>query len=758
MHCAAFVRSTYAHAKIRKISFESVPPGTICFSGTDLARGINPIANIAPPWKQIKILPIAVDKVRYVGEPVAVVVGGDRGEVEDAVENVQVDYAELPSVLDVEKALEPGAPLLYEEWKTNLMGSEKFESGNVSSAFGSASRVFEGRFLSHRYTGVPMETRGCVSTFDRATGFVALYTSTQWPHLLSFAISQCLGYPQNKVRVIAPEVGGGFGVKNHFYNEEIALSYLALKTGLSIKWIESRSEHFVATNHAREQIHDVKVALDNSGVILGIKDHVRGDLGAASLAPYYGIGPVRVAAFVIPSAYKVRNYQCTIDCVVTNKTPAGAYRGYGQPEGEFAIEGILDLAAQEMKLDPLEFRLRNLVRQEDLPYTTATGNPLDTGSFRESCILAAELLDYQNFRQSQMSARQAGRNIGISILPFIEGTAPTLFGQNGMTGGFDSATVKMEPDGRVSVSVGVCSTGSGLETTLAQVASEALNIPVDRISVRQGDSFETPFGLGSWGSRSLVVAGGAVAIASERLKAKILAIAGKIKRCSPSELSIDGQLIKGKGGESAITLSEIARIAYVDSSRLPADIEPTLESTAYFDPSLVIGGDSGESSRTRWVATVSNGAFGVIVEVDRETGAVRIRDAVIVDDCGRVVNPTIVEGQLHGGVAQGIGGALFEELLYDQNGQLLSSTFADYLLPTSMDLPDIRTAHIESPSLNVPFGLKGVGEAGVICPPAAIASAVADALTPNQVRISVSHLKPELVWKAIAKSPLVADY
>jgi carbon-monoxide dehydrogenase large subunit len=760
MHYAKFVRSTHAHAKIRKISFDVHPSlgewgELFCFDGSDLLKRFNPIVNVLPLWKQIKIMPLAVGKVRYVGEPVAVIVGRDRDLVEDAIEKVQIDYEELPSVLTVQKALEPDSPLLYEEWGTNLMGTERFESGNVESVFKDGNRIFKGRFVSHRYTGAPMETRGCLTTIDRATGILTLYTSTQWPHLLSAAISESLNHPQNKTRVIAPEVGGGFGVKNHFYNEEFVLSLLSLKTGFSIKWIESRSEHFVATNHAREQVHDIEVAIDKSGIILGIKDHVLGDLGAGSLAPYNGIGPVRVAAFVVPGAYKVRNYQCTIDCIVTNKTPAGAYRGFGQPEGEFAIERILDIAAQELRLDPLEFRLKNLVRQEDLPYTTATGNPLESGSFRESCELAAKLLGYPGFREIQRKARESGRYLGISIVPFIEGTAPTLFGQNGMSGGFDSAHVRMGPDGRVSVSTGVCSTGSGLETTLAQVASEVLNIPLEWITVTQGDSLTTPFGLGSWGSRSLVVAGGAVAMASFELRSKVLSIAGRIKGCPSAELYIDARLIKHRNGSfEPVPLSEIARVAYVDSGRLPPEVDPTLESSACFDPSLVVTKDSGRAqSRTRWVATVSNGAFGVVVQVDPETGIVKLLDAVIVDDCGRVVNPLIVEGQLHGGVAQGIGGALLEELRYDENGQLVSSTLIDYLLPTSTDLPNIRTAHIESPSSNVPFGFKGVGEAGVICPPVAIANAIVDALAPvGKIGIDVSHLKSEYVWKTTRKT------
>ncbi len=390
LYHAKFVRSEYAHAVIENISFDNIQSACShirVFSGLDISSSFSfrPIVNVAQPWKAISIFPLAVKKVRYVGEPVAVVIGRDLGEVEDTLEKVTIDYRPLPSVVDPEKALERDAPLLYEEWGSNKMGTEKFEKGNTSSSFGNARHVFKERFFSHRYTGAPIETRGCVSSYDKATGLVTLHTSTQWPHLLSSIISQSLGYPQNRVRVISPEVGGGFGVKNHFYNEEIVLPWLALKTGHSIKWIEERREHMMATNHAREQIHDIEIAIGEDSSILAIKDHVIGDLGAGSLAPYNGIGPVRVAAFVVPGAYKVRNYECVIDCVVTNKTPAGAYRGFGQPEGVFAIERILDIAAAEMKLDPLEFRLKNLVGKNDLPYVTATGNPLETGSFKESC-------------------------------------------------------------------------------------------------------------------------------------------------------------------------------------------------------------------------------------------------------------------------------------------------------------------------------------------------------------------------------------
>jgi carbon-monoxide dehydrogenase large subunit len=755
LYYAKFVRSEYAHAIIENVSFDSIQSTSqiLLFSGSDITSGASfkPIVNIAPPWKPISIFPLAVKKVRYVGEPVAVLIGRDPGEVEDALEKVTVDYRQLPCVVDPEQALERDAPLLYEEWGTNKMGTEKFEKGNPSDSFKHARHVFKERFLSHRYTGAPIETRGCVSSYDRASGLIMLHTSTQWPHLLSSIISQSLGYPQNRVRVISPEVGGGFGVKNHFYNEEIVLPWLALKTGLSIKWIEERSEHMMATNHAREQVHDIELAIGDDSSILAIRDHVIGDLGAGSLAPYNGIGPVRVAAFVVPGAYKVRNYECIIDCVVTNKTPAGAYRGFGQTEGVFAIERILDIVAAELKLDPLEFRLRNLVGKNDLPYITATGNPLDTGSFKEACELAGKLIHYSEFRDRQRIARRDGRYLGISVMPFIEGTAPTLFGQNGMTGGFDSATVRMESDGRVSVFTGVNGTGSGLETSLAQVTSDALGVPIEWVTVYQGDSMLMPFGLGSWGSRSLVVAGGAISLASSKLKKKILLIASRIRAVPESELVISGEVVERLDGSmEPLPLCEIARLAYVDSGKLPADIEPTLEFTARFDPSIVGAGDDSDpsnQSRSRWVATVSNGAFAIITSVDPETGVVKILDCLIVDDCGRVVNPMIVDGQLHGGVAQGLGGALFEELAYNQEGALLASTFADYLVPTALDLPTINTAHIESPSLNVPFGIKGVGEAGVISPPAALAGSIDDALSEYLVRTHKSHFKPEYVWK-----------
>ena len=738
----AFVRSPYAHARILSIDVNTAQDRSdvqLVVTGADIAEAIKPLRvvydpNKAPTHKSCDWPVLAQDKVRFVGEAVAVVVATDRYAAEDAASVIDVEYEPLDPVCDVEQALAADAPLVHEEWGDNVMQTLRVEIGEVAKAFHVADCVVSERLTTGRHMALPMETRGCVASFERATDMLTVWSSTQVPHMLRSHLALVLDFPEHHIRVIAPDVGGGFGQKGHLFPEEAVAAYLARRLGRSVKWIEDRRENLSASLHAKQQTVQAELALHQDGTILGIRGRFVSDVGAYSEYPWGSAFEAGHAASSMPGPYKTPAFAFEAVSVATNKTTIGVYRGVGLPIGVLTMERLLDLAAHKLGLDPAEIRLRNMIRKEEHPYTTIIGAEVESGSHRESLQKALDMLGYQACRAEQQQARAQGRYLGIGIGCYVEGTAPSsaAFASMGLDlGGYESATVRMDVAGTVTVLVGTHSHGQSHETTLAQVAADELGLPLADIKIIEGDTNAVPYGMGTWGSRSAVTGGGAISKASEKLRSKMLRIASRMTEVPDEDLELAAGMIRRKADATPLLpIKELAYRVLVQAGSLPPDEEPGLDATAHYEPPP---------------STHANATHIALVEVDRDTGKVAILRYIVVEDCGTIINPTVVDGQIQGGVAQGIGTALYEHAIYDENGQFLTGTLMDYIIPTAVDVPQVEIGHIESPSPYTPHGIKGMGEGGAIAPPAAIANAVADALAPFDVRVNAIPLTPERV-------------
>jgi carbon-monoxide dehydrogenase large subunit len=739
---AAFVRSPHAHARIVAVrpGAAAARPGVArVFAFADLAAVMRPLPlfGAVPPglaarvdvrMKQVPQLAMARDVVRYVGEIVAMVVADSRALAEDAAELVEVDYEPLPAVVDMVAAAEPGAPVLHPEWGDNVAVAFATGFGDVEAAFRAADVRVRERFDVQRYVGMPIETRGVVARWDPRDGSLTTWNATQVVHFVQQGLVQALGLPPHKVRVIAPDVGGGFGTKANGYPEDLLVPAAAIACRRPVKWTEDRREHMMAAAHARHQVHDIEVAARRDGTLLAVRDRIWVDLGAYNtwgiVLPYntvaHLLGPHRVPAL----AAECRG-------VVTNKTPNAPYRGAGRPETVFAMDRILDRLAEALDLDPAELRRRNYLTAADLPYELdipyRDGNPLvyDSGDFRANLEAALEAIGYGDRRREQAELRARGIYRGLGISGYVEGTA---------IGPYEGATVRLDAAGRAVVATGAASQGQGHETSLAQIAADALGLPLEWVTVVGGDTAAIPFGIGTFASRSAVNAGTAVHAAATRVREKLQAAAAALLEAAPADVELaDGRAaVRGAPG-SAVPLERVIQ------SALPTFARPggaaDFEATVYHPQSTV---------------TYTSAVHVAWVEVDVDTGAVGLLRYVVAHDCGRLINPTIVEGQIHGGVAQGVGGGLFEELVFDAQGQLLTGTLMDYLVPTAMELPPIETVHLEFPSPRNPLGIKGIGEGGAISPPAALANAVEDALRPFGVRVTATPLGPARVLALLA--------
>ena len=738
----AFVRSPYAHARILSIDVNTARGRSdvqLVVTGADIAEAIKPLRvvydpNKAPTHKSCDWPVLAQDKVRFVGEAVAVVVATDRYAAEDAASVIDVEYEPLDPVCDVEQALAADAPLVHEEWGDNVMQTLRVEIGEVAKAFHVADCVVSERLTTGRHMALPMETRGCVASFERGTDTLTVWSSTQVPHMLRSHLALVLDFPEHHIRVIAPDVGGGFGQKGHLFPEEAVAAYLARRLGRSVKWIEDRRENLSASLHAKQQTVQAELAVRQDGTILGIRGRFVSDVGAYSEYPWGSAFEAGHAASSLPGPYKTPAFGFEAVSVATNKTTIGVYRGVGLPIGVLTMERLLDLAAHKLGLDPAEIRLRNMIRKEEHPYTTIIGAEVESGSHRESLQKALDMLGYQACRAEQQQARAQGRYLGIGIGCYVEGTAPSsaAFASMGLDlGGYESATVRMDVAGTVTVLVGTHSHGQSHETTLAQVAADELGLPLADIRIIEGDTNAVPYGMGTWGSRSAVTGGGAISKASEKLRSKMLRIASRMTEVPDEDLELAAGMIRRKADATPLLpIKELAYRVLVQAGSLPPDEEPGLDATAHYEPPP---------------STHANATHIALVEVDRDTGKVAILRYIVVEDCGTIINPTVVDGQIQGGVAQGIGTALYEHAIYDENGQFLTGTLMDYIIPTAVDVPQVEIGHIESPSPYTPHGIKGMGEGGAIAPPAAIANAVADALAPFDVRVNAIPLTPERV-------------
>jgi carbon-monoxide dehydrogenase large subunit len=717
-------------------------------TGSDIAKDVAPFPQRLTFLRPITYHPLAVERVRFVGEPFAAVVAASEVAAEDAAELVDAAIDPLPVLMSATDALASSAPRLYPEWEDNVLVHRSASYGDVEGAFAAADVVIDETFHMQRQAAVPLETRGCVASYDG--NLLTIWSSTQMPHFLRSTVAEILRVPEARVRVIVPDVGGGFGLKYQVYREEALVAYLTMRLGRPVKWREDIREHLAASTHARDKTVRCEMAATADGRILGLRASIVVDVGSAMAFPY-SHGSTLVLAGGLPLALKTENYAYDYRCVVTNKAPVGAYRGFGNNMRVFVIERSLDLLAERLGMDRAEIRRRNVVSRADLPYRSATGTRITTGTVLEALEKGLDLAAYAGFADRQRTARAEGRYIGIGSASFAETAAPRFFEMAGAGGAIDSAKVRIEQDGSASVAIGVSPQGQGHETMIAQVVADELGLDPDAVAVRHGDTAVAPYGIGAWGSRSAVVAGGAAIMACGRLREKVLTIAAHLTQRAPERWRLEDGRVVDRDGQAIASLREIADAAYAGRARLPAEMEPGLEATAYFEPASVDAKPDAEGRAMRH-GTVSNQAHVVTVEVVPATGEVRILDYVVVHDCGTMINPLMVDGQIRGGVFQGIAGTLHEEIVYDEDGQLLTGSLIEYHVPTAKEIPSVRIEHLSSPDTTVPGGFKGMAEGGTIGAPAAIASAVADALRPFDVNITTTALSPIKLWQLIERS------
>src|SRR5579871_6208747 len=733
MQYAVIVRSPHAAAAIRSIDTTkaAASPGVMAvFTGKDTEKvGPVPCGASLPGLRVPHHHILATSRVYYVGHPVAVVVATDRYLAKDAADLVEVDYDVQPAVADPEKALAQGAPAVHPEWPDNTAFTFHQEGGDYEKAKAQAEVVIKQRITSQRLIPTAMETRGVVAEWRSADRQLNLYSSTQIPHLLRSLVAQMLGLEENRMRVIAPEVGGGFGSKLNVYAEEALMGFVAMKINRPVKWIESRRENFLCTIHGRGHVDYYEIAAKRDGTILGIKLKIIQDLGAYHQLLTPAIPTLSV--LMMPGLYRTQNIRADIVGVFTNCVPTDAYRGAGRPEATHGIERMVDMLAAELKMDPAEIRLKNFIRKEEFPFPTATGLTYDSGDYSAPLNKALGIVEYDKLRAEQVEARKQGKLMGIGLSTYGEicalGPSPAT-----PAGGWESATVKIEPTGKVTVLTGASPHGQGEETTFAQIAADELGVDIDDVLVVHGDTAVVQYGIGTFGSRGTAVGGTAVYFALQDLKAKVKKFGATLLGSDDVSFS-GGQVICNKRGNTK-SVQEIAAASY-RAMKLPPNTEPGLISTHFWEPPNF---------------TFPFGAHIVITDVDRDTGAISIRRYVAVDDCGNILNPLIVDGQVHGGVAQGLGQALWEQAVYDDNGQLVTGEMTDYVLPRAHMMPWIESDHTTTPSPVNPLGVKGVGEAGTIGASPAVVNSVVDALSPLGIRHIDMPMTPEKIWRLIS--------
>jgi carbon-monoxide dehydrogenase large subunit len=733
----AFLRSPHANARIQSIDVSRARAleGVLdIVTGPDLKDQLPPIAPMGalPDMKSPDNLVLAIGCVRYVGEPVAAVVAEDPYIARDALDLIQVEYEPLPVVVDMEKALEKGSPVVHEQWDTNVAGTFQLVSGDVDAAFKKAHRVVKERFYNQRLAPMPMEPRAVQADYQAGEKMLTLWSATQIPHILRARIAMFLKVPENRLRVIALDVGGGFGGKLNVYREELLLPFLAMRLGRPVKWIETRRENLQTMIHGRDQINYVELALAKDGRMLGLKCRTIADIGAYPMLLTAAIPTL--TAIMATGCYKIPALSFDLVEVFTNKMATDAYRGAGRPEATYMLERIVDIAATEMKLDPAELRAKNFIKSSEFPFTTPSGLIYDSGNYKACMTKALTLAKYKQLRAKQKQLRKQGKIAGIGMSTYVEICALGPAATDPPGGGWESATVRVEPSGTVTVLTGSCPSGQGQETTFSQIAADELSIPVEKIAVIHGDTSTVPTGVGTFGSRNTAVGGTAVYMSARKIKAKMEEIAAyRLETKLKNVVWKNGKAVVKSNPKKSCTVDDIVRAAYM-AKKLPPGMEPGLEATSFFSPKNY---------------TFPFGAHVCAVEIDRSTGEVKITRYIAVDDCGTIINPMTVEGQVQGGIAQGLGQALFEEHVYDENGQLLTGTLMDYAVPKATQLPEYICDKTVTPTTSNPMGVKGVGEAGTIGSVPALVNAVVDALAPFGVRSVDMPLKPEKLWKLL---------
>ena len=745
---ACVLRSPYAHAKIKSIdtSKAKAHPGVVAvFTGEDMLD-LNPLpcAWQAGRVKNNVNTPrvLAVGEVHFAGDPVALVIAEDRYIARDACDLIEVEYEPLPVVVDAKKATEPGAPQLHENAPNNIvMEWEAGDKAKADAAVAAAEVVVREQIINQRLIPTPMETRGAVARYEPATGEFTLWTTSQAPHVLRLLLTAFVfGIPETKLRVISPDIGGGFGQKIFCYNDAAFTMWAARKIGRPVKFVEDRSENYKYSTHGRDHITDVELAGNRDGTITGLRVTTYANLGAylSTVAP--GI-PTTLYGRIITGVYRIPAAYVKVYGVYTNTAMVDAYRGAGRPEASYLIERMVDRFAAEIRMDPADVRRKNFIPPDAFPYDNGLGLlPYDSGNYEAALNKALEIVGYADFRKEQEEARKQGRYLGLGISSYVEicGIAPSkwmgLPGEGWGAGLWESANVRVHLTGKVVVTTGSLPHGQGVETTFAQIVADELGVPYDDIVIEHSDTLGTPFGYGTYGSRSLAVGGTAVYRSVAKIKEKAKKIAAHMLEANPDDMVYENGRVYVKGSpDRAKTLGEIALQASV-AYDLPEGMEPFLDETSYYDPPN---------------CTFPFGTHIAIVEVDPDTGIVDLKRYVAVDDCGNVVNPLIVDGQIHGGIAQGIAQALYERAVYDENGQLVTGTLMDYAVPAAHMLPPYETARTVTPSPVNPMGVKGAGEAGTIASAQAVMNAVIDALSPFGVKHMQMPATPENVWKAI---------
>lgn len=736
-----FIRSEHAHARIKAIHVERARqlPGVVgIWTGKDTRDQLEPIrpailSEVVPRFKACEWHPITFDKARFVGDILGVIAAESRYIAEDALELIDLELEELEPVSDPERALQPGGTLVHEEWGDNVMEHVQHGAGDVDKAFASAAVVVKQHFHTGRHQALPLETRGCVAIYEPGMKTLEFWTSSQVPHLVRTQLAGILRFPDHKITVTAPDVGGGFGLKCHIFPEEPVTCWVSMKLGRPARWIEDRQEAFSASFHAKEEIVDAELAADAEGKILGVKARIVGDAGAYCPYPFpSSFEPIQVGE-MIPGPYDIRNYHFDAYAVATNKPTLAVYRGVGGEIAALTIDHLIHLAAHKLGKDPAELFRKNMIRNEQFPYTSAAGMYYEPGGYLECFEKALAHIGYEDLKKEHAKLRGKGifRGVGISSYNEQTGYGSRFWNSIGVDmSSYESAHLRMDPGGQVTVALGTHSHGQGQHTAFAQVVAEELGVPLEDVTIVLGDTSKTPFGWGTWGSRSTVTGGGALVLGCQRLKERIKRVTAHLLEVAESDVEYKDGAVSVKGVPSKrMTIKEIARaVVYNKAGLLPEGEDAGLELTATYDPPLL---------------TYSNATHCAEVEIEPETGKLKILKYVVVEDCGRMINPMLVDGQIHGGVAQGLGAVLFEEIPYDDSCQPMATSFMDYLVPSSADVPDMIVDHVETPSPMVPGGFKGMGEGGVISAPATVVNAVSDAL--GGVPIGRYPLTPERV-------------
>jgi carbon-monoxide dehydrogenase large subunit len=732
----AVLRSPHAHARIHHIDVSKalqVPGVVAVFTARDLGpvNGPLPLLIGHPSLRRPQVqCALAVNKVKFAGEPVAFVVARDRYIAEDARELIEVDYEVLPAVVDLEEAVKPDSPKVHDELPDNIAAVYAQKRGDVDEAFRRADFVFKERIWMERGAAMPMETRSVVAFYDPYLRTLTVWDTTQAPIPIRNLIARIFGLPEERVRVIAPHVGGGFGPKIMMgYPEEVLVPFAAMKLGRPVKWTEDRYEEFFAMNQERGQLHEAEIAVTRDGLILGVRDRFLHDSGA--YVPY-GVQTPIITATTLPGPYHIPNYFTEFTAVYTNKITVSPYRGAGRPHGVFVMERLMDRVARELGIDRAEVRMRNFIKPDQFPYhyeliyQDGAEVLYDSGNYPGTLSMAMEMIGYRDWPQEKDRYRRQGRRVGLGIACYVEGTG---------IGPYEGARVHVDANGRITVATSVGTQGQGHYTSFAQIVADELGVDPRHIEVITGDSALFSWGTGTFASRAAVVAGNAVAKAAREVRQKAIELAAKALEANPEDIELaDGKAFVKGSPDTALTLAELALKANPLRATIPPDFKPGLEATGYYAPSH---------------GTFANGVHACKVEVDVQTGNIRFLQYVVVHDCGRVINPMILEGQIHGGVAQGIGGAFYERLHYDENGQLLNASFMDFLIPTAMEVPKVEIGHLETPTPHNPLGVKGAGEAGVIPVNALLAQALEDALDDYGIVITDMPLDPNRLLQLI---------